>query len=283
MSAYPSSNVETARKAVAARLRELRLDAGLKGHELASRCGWHKSKTSRLESAATPPSDSDIRTWCEVCGVADQAADIIAASRTADSMYVAWQRLQRTGLRRLQESRVPLYERTRHFRGYASHVVPGLLQTPAYASALLSAVGRFHGAPDDTAEAVAARMNRSRVLHRGDRRFVLVVEESVLRYQIGDVRTMGGQLGHLLSVMSLASVSLGVIPLSARERGIWTLEAFNVFDEQRVHVELLSAQITVTAPSEVALYMRAFAELREMAVYGAEARGLITSAADSLT
>ncbi|AXI78166.1 helix-turn-helix domain-containing protein [Peterkaempfera bronchialis] len=282
MPSFPSPSVETARKAVAARLREVRLDAGLKGLELAVRCGWHKSKVSRVENARTPPSDADIHAWCTACGAEGLVADIIAASRTADSMYLEWKRLQRTGLRRLQESRVPLYERTKLHRGYASHVVPGLLQTPAYASALLSVIGRFHRTPDDTAEAVAARVARSDVLHRAGHRFVLLVEESVLRYQIGDAEAMAGQLRHLLSVMSLPAVSLGLVPFAARERRMWPLEAFNIFDDQRVHVELLTAQVTVTAPSEVAMYVRAFGELRELAVYGAAARALVAAALDAL-
>ncbi|PSJ25589.1 transcriptional regulator [Streptosporangium nondiastaticum] len=282
MPKYQSSSVEAARKAVAAKLREVRLDAGLTGHELAVRCGWNKSKSSRVENARTPPSDADIRAWCAACDADDQAADIIAASRTADSMYLEWKRLQRTGLRRLQESRIPLYERTKLHRGYASHVVPGLFQTPAYASALLSVIRRFHGTPDDTAEAVDARMARARVLQEAGHRFTLLIEESVLRYQVGDAETMAGQLGHLLSVMSLPAVSVGIIPFTAQSRGMWTLEGFNIFDDERVHVELLTAQVTVTAPGEVAMYVKAFSELRDLAVYGAPARAVVTAALDSL-
>ncbi|WP_328300049.1 helix-turn-helix transcriptional regulator [Streptomyces sp. NBC_00435] len=282
MPSYQSSSVENARKAVAARLREVRLDAGLKGHELAARCGWHKSKVSRIENAITPPSDADIRDWCAGCGADDQAPDIVATSRTADSMYLEWKRLQRTGLRRLQESRVPLYERTKLHRGYASHLVPGLFQTPAYAAALLSSISRFHGTPNDTAEAVDARMSRARVLHEGTHRFALLVEEAVLRYQVGDPETMAGQLGHLLSVMSLPAVSLGIIPFAARERGMWTLETFDIFDDQRVHVELLTAQVTLTAPGEVGMYVKAWGDLQKMTAYGAEARTLVTAAIDAL-
>jgi hypothetical protein len=36
------------------------------------------------------------------------------------------------------------------------------------------------------------------------------------------------------------------------------LETFTVFDDSRVHAELLSAQVTVTAASEITLYARAF-------------------------
>ena len=146
MTTSPSSSVAAARKALGARLREIRRDAGLTGREVAARAGWHASKTSRLENGVTAPADADIRQWCHICDAADQAADLIAATRSADSMYVEWKRLERTGLRRLQESYVPLFERTRTFRLSNSSVMPGLLQTPAYVTALLSEIIEFRGA-----------------------------------------------------------------------------------------------------------------------------------------
>lgn len=277
MSTSPSSSVREARKSIAARLREIRLDAGITGRELAARCGWSESKSSRIENTRTIPSDTDIRAWCAACRAHDQAPDIIAASRTADSMYVEWRRRQRTGLRSLQESYVPLYERTRLLRVYCSHVVPGLLQTPGYAAALLSSITDFRRIPNDVEAAVEARMNRSQVIHRNHHRFVILIEEAVLRYRIGDADVMAGQLRHLLDVASIPSLALGVIPFTAR-RDIWTLEAFSIFDESQAAVELLSAEVTLTAPNDLALYTRAFAGLQRMAVFGTQVRALITEA-----
>lgn len=281
MAISPSSSAQQARQDLAARLREVRLDAGLTGRALAAAAGWHEAKTSRIESARQAPSDADIAIWCRVCDADGQSADLIAASRAADSMYIEWRRLHRTGIRRAQESRVPLYERTALFRIYCSGVVPGLLQTPGYAHALLAGITAFRGIPDDVDAAVDARMSRNRIL-RGSHRFVILIEESVLRYQIGDSEVMAGQFGHLLSVMALPAVTLGVVPFAAAARPMWTVEGFTVFDDARIHVELLSAQVTVTAPGEVALYLRAFSELAEIAVYGAPARALITAAIDAL-
>ncbi|MFJ3144795.1 helix-turn-helix domain-containing protein [Streptomyces halstedii] len=281
MSRHPSSSVQSAREALATRLREIRLDSGLTGRAVAARAGWHASKSSRIENAVTPPSDADIRAWCSACGADGQAEDLIAASRSTESMYVEWKRLQRTGLRRLQESYEPLFERTRTLRVYCSNVVPGLLQTPAYATALLTEIAGFRRSPNDVAEAVTARMGRARFLREGDHRFAFLVEESVLRYRMGDAATMAGQLGHLLAVMSLPSVSLGVVPLDAR-RGMWPLEAFSVYDTDRAQVELLTAAVTVTSPSEVDQYLQAFARVGRLAVHGADARSLITAAIDAL-
>ncbi|WKK21541.1 helix-turn-helix transcriptional regulator [Streptomyces olivoreticuli] len=281
MTASPSSSVQEARKSIAERLREIRLDAGLTGRELALRCGWHPAKSSRIENVKTLPSDADLRAWCLACGVKDQAADLIAASRTASSMYMEWRRLQRTGLRRLQESYVPLYERTKLFRVYCSHVVPGLLQTPAYATALLSAITDFRRIPNDVEDAVSARVARSHVIREGDHRFAVLLEEGVLRHRIGDAETMAGQLGHLLAIMSLPRVSLGIIPFTA-ERRMWVIEPFTIFDDAQAGVELLSADVKLTAPNDTHLYTRAFSELQRLAVYGARARLLIAAAINAL-
>lgn len=277
----PSSSVQAAREALAAQLRDLRKDSGLTARELAARAGWYPSKASRLENAVTPPSDDDLRTWCRICGAENQADDLIAACRSADTMYMEWRRLQRTGLRRLQESYVPLFERTRLFRVYCANVVPGLLQTHAYATALLGAISEFHGTVNDVAEAADARLARSHVAREGNHRLALIVEESVLRHRVGDAETMAGQLGYLLSVMAFPSVSLGVIPFSAQRR-MWMLETFSVYDDERVLVELLTAQVSVTSPTEVRQYLHAFSEFANLAVYGAEARALITNAIASL-
>ncbi|MGP3980168.1 helix-turn-helix domain-containing protein [Streptomyces sp. KR80] len=282
MPASPSSSAQAAREAVGRRLKELRQDAGLTGVELADRCGWHYAKTSRIENARTAPSVVDIRAWCEACDAGDEAADLVAASRNAESMYTEWRRKMRTGLRQLQESYVELFQQTRLFRIYSARIIPGLVQTEGYAAALLHTIATFHGAPDDSGAAAAARMQRSRVIHEPGRRFVLLVEEAALHYRMGDSEAMAAQLGHLLTVGALPAVSLGVIPADLPERPIRPLEAFHVYDDTMVAVELLTARVTVTQPSEVAEYLKAFEQLRALAVYGADARALIVKAIDAL-
>ncbi|WP_327073236.1 DUF5753 domain-containing protein [Kitasatospora purpeofusca] len=282
MPTSPSSSAQAARMALAARLDELMRDAGLKGGELSTRCGWHAAKTSRILNAKAAPTDTDIRAWCRACGADAQADDLIASNRAADSLYVEWRRLTRTGLRHAQQARVPLYTRTRHFRAYSSRVVPGALQTREYATALLRTVADVRRTPDDVADAVEARLARSGVVFESGRRFVAVIEESVLRYRLGNEAVMAGQLGHLLRIMSMPSVSLGIIPFTAGPRTMWPVETFNLFDDRQAGVELLSAQVTVTAPGDLALYNQAFARFAGLAVHGAAARTLITAAIDAL-
>ncbi|MDX2543754.1 helix-turn-helix domain-containing protein [Streptomyces sp. WI04-05B] len=282
MSLSPSSSAQAARENVARQLRDLRKNAGLTVTELASQCNWHHAKTSRIENARTPPSPTDIRLWCRAAGVADQAPDLIAASQHAESLYREWRQRVRTGLRQLQDSYVDLYRSTSLLRVYSPVLIPGLLQTEGYARALLSANARLLAVPDDADAAAAARLQRSQIIHEAGHRFVMVVEEATLYYQLGDADAMAAQLGYLLTAGALPAVSFGIIPTSTRERALWPQETFDVHDDTLVSVELLSAEVNITQPSEIALYIKAFEQLRGLAVYGAEARGLILKAIEAL-
>ncbi|WP_327429900.1 helix-turn-helix domain-containing protein [Streptomyces sp. NBC_01236] len=282
MTISPSSSAQAARENVARQLRDLRRNAGLTVTELASRCGWHHAKTSRIENARTPPSPTDIRLWCRAASATEQASDLIAASQHAESLYREWRQRVRTGLAKLQDSYVALYRSTNLLRVYSPVLVPGLLQTEGYAEALLSMNARFLDVPDDAAEAAAARVQRSQVIHEAGHRFVMVVEEAVLYYRLGDSDAMAAQLGYLLTAGALPQVSFGIIPAATRERVLWPQETFDVHDDTLVSVELMSAEVNVTQPSEIALYLKAFEQLRSMAVYGADARALIVKAIEAL-
>ncbi|GAB2625275.1 helix-turn-helix transcriptional regulator [Streptomyces capparidis] len=283
MSVSPSSSAQAAREVVARRLRGLRKEAGLTVVQLADRCGWHHAKTSRIENARTAPSATDIRLWCRACGAEEQAQDIIVQSLNAESMYTEWRHQVRNGLKQLQEDLVRFFRQTQLFRVYSSTLVPGLLQTEGYAAAVLKIAAEFRELPvDDSAAAARARVQRSKVIHEPGHRFVLLIEESVLYHQVGDADAMAAQLGYLLTAGALPAVSLGVIPMTTSERRHWPRETFHLYDDTLVSVELISARVKITQPAEVALYLRAFEELRSMAVYGAQARKLIVKAIDAL-
>lgn len=277
----PSSSVQRARQALSDRLRELRIDAGLTAKGLAAAAGWERTKVSKIEHAARAPNADDVRTWCRVCGAEDQTADLIASLRAVEGAYIEWKRLQRTGLRRLQESYTEVYARTKLMQAYCSQVIPGPLQTPDYARALLSTISTHHGTPDDVDEAVDERMARQNTLREPGHRFVFLVEEAALYYRVGDAEVMADQLRHLLDAMSLPAVAVLVVPFTAPRRQ-WTLENFTIFDRQRVQLELLSAQVNITAPGEVKMYASALDTFASMAVVGAKARSLISQAIHAL-
>src|SRR5260370_16956750 len=156
-----------------------------------------------MESAKQALTDADIEVWCRVCGAQREAPDLSAASRAADSRYVEWRRLTRTGLRHAQDARRPLYERTRLFKVYCSTVVPGFLQTPAYASALLLANSGFHATPDDVEDAVRARMSRNRIVQSPGHPFPILIQHPPFPHRLAAPHPMPAHLVPLLAATPL--------------------------------------------------------------------------------
>ncbi|MFJ9709594.1 helix-turn-helix domain-containing protein [Streptomyces sp. NPDC101234] len=277
----PSSSVQEARKALGQRLAEIRKAAGLTKRALAQSLSWHESKASRFESGTRAPSERDLRAWCSACGAEGETEDLISTARGIEGMYVEWRKMERHGLKWAQESVVPLWERTERFRIYSPWLIPGPVQTASYITALLTSIRNRRGLIDDVPAAVKVRVEKQQVVY-GNHTFAILLEESVLRYRIGGTEVMAGQLGYLLSVMALPSVSIGIIPQGADRSGLWPVEGFFLYDDELVNIELVSAHLTVVQKNELAMYAKTFSELAELAVYGPAARELITSAIESL-
>jgi transcriptional regulator with XRE-family HTH domain len=269
--------LEQAREALGGRLREIRHDAGLSGRELAAQAGWHFTKVSKLENGRQHPSDTDIRDWCRHCHAPEEASGLIATAHSVESMYIEWRRQMKFGLKRPQQARTPGYERTRLFRIYEPGLIPGLFQTAEYATALMTGVIEFHDIPDDLDQAVAARLERQRLLYSGDRRFHVVLEQQALRSRVGTPETMAGQLDRLLALMGIGRVTLGIIPATAG-RHTTPAAGFWIFDDETVQLETVSAELTITQHREVALYAGKFDLLAKSAVTGPAARNLIIAA-----
>jgi transcriptional regulator with XRE-family HTH domain len=194
-----SSSAQQARQALADQLREIRLAAGLTGRALASKAGWHGvSKVSKIENGVRPASTDDVRTWCRVCGTPPaRIEELLAEQRAVAGMWISYQRLNRAGLLKAQESVRPGYERSALVRAYQPKIVPGLLQTAEYTAALLQDAHDRQGVQrNDVTEAVAERIRRQRVLTRAGHRFMFVIEEQVLRYRFCESEILRGQLLH---------------------------------------------------------------------------------------
>jgi transcriptional regulator with XRE-family HTH domain len=96
-------------------------------------------------------------------------------------------------------------------------VVPGLLQTRGYATAVARA-SHVPGADDEVAQWVGARLARQQVLDRDPDplRLRAVLDESVLRRVTGTPDVMAEQLGHLVEVSRRPNVSIRVLPFDGR-------------------------------------------------------------------
>lgn len=98
-------------------------------------------------------------------------------------------------------------------RTFELAVVPGLLQTEAYARHLLTAVGLVANIEVE----LGARMTRQEVVTRAETpaRFIAVIDESVLHRQVGSRKVMAEQIRALIEACDRPNVSVHVVPASA--------------------------------------------------------------------
>jgi transcriptional regulator with XRE-family HTH domain len=95
---------------------------------------------------------------------------------------------------------------------YEPYLIPGLLQTEDYAHACVSAT-RPLLTDDDISRAVVLRMTRQEILNQDDPpRLWAIIDESVLRREVGGVKVMKAQCAHLLSMTRCPNVAIQIIP-----------------------------------------------------------------------
>ncbi|SDL14687.1 Helix-turn-helix domain-containing protein [Nocardioides sp. YR527] len=269
---------ESAKRAFGSRLKRLRLDAGITGVEMAARCGWNKSKVSKIEHGTQAPSDENIRAWAAVCGAERLVPELIAVSREIDQMWHDYKQVHKRGMQNLQLDLMDRYARTKLFRIYEGLNIPGWLQTLDYTRELFTLHAHIHGLPlENVEEAARNRMLRKKFLGTGRPAFVFVMEEYALYSNTGGRDVMGGQLDYLLEVEQMPYVSVGIIPLGQR-RSLFPGEAFYLYDETLLRQEYWSASLQTSRPETISHFVRVFDALRDQAVFGAEARGIIDQA-----
>ncbi|MBF6297828.1 helix-turn-helix transcriptional regulator [Nocardia amamiensis] len=274
-----TTTAKEAREAFGERLRNLRKDAGLTGRQLAELAGWHSSKVSKIEYGKQTATEEDLRTWCIHTSAADQIPDLIANLRNVETAYLEQKRMR---LPHRQKQSIATEAKANLMRWYEPVVVPGLLQTPPYAEAILRMVLDFYeDPPGDLDPGLAARLERQQVLYRGNHRFYFIIAEQVLHTPVGTADVMLEQLDRLLTAMSLPRVVLGILPTEAAYRTP-VMNNFIMFDSRMVQVETISAELTITQPSEIVVYERAFHRLKDQAIHGQDARAMIAAAMDEL-
>ncbi|MEU9915065.1 helix-turn-helix transcriptional regulator [Streptomyces sp. NPDC051001] len=161
---------------------------------------------------------------------------------------------------------------------YDNAVLPGLLQTRAYAEAVLRE--RVPAYDEDEIETkVAGRVERQEVLHRkSPATLSFVVWEPALHLMIGGSEVRREQLGHLHEVAELPCVSLQFLPLSspchAGLNGPFTL--LETPDHQHLaYTESQRGSQWVSDADEVSRLARKYAMLRTQALTPHDSLGLL--------
>ncbi len=147
-------------------------------------------------------------------------------------------------------------------RTYEPHYVTGLLQTHAYARAVLA--GGFPNEGDeDLARRVDLRLRRSALLERADSPTLWVVmEEAVLHRVVGGPEVMREQIDRLLEFSELPHVSVDVVPFTAGAHvGACAPFTYFRFEEPElpdiVYSEILSGAMYLDQRSDVVAHLEA--------------------------
>lgn len=276
------STISDATHTLGPHLRTLRKDAGMTGKQLAAVLSWSPSKISKIENAQQTPTEADICDWAMATHAEQKIDDLLAFLRTVTVQHAEWQTLLRPGLTAHQRELGDLDTRTRTFRIFESAVIPGILQTPDYARARFAEAVALLAVPSDVDGAVQIRLRRQEILYNPDKQVHIVLTEAALRNLVCPVEVMQAQLDRLVVLTTLSNVSFGIVPSEAY-LPVAPLHGFGLFDQDRVIVETVCAELTLAQPAEVELYSHVFDQLAATAIYGPSARSLLIHAIEELT
>lgn len=272
----------TARRELGDELRRLRGDR--RGADVASALGWSESKLSRIETARTGISDTDLeRLLAEYdapAPVGDRLRDLVRRGRAR-----AWWTQYRSALPDPYDEYVALEAEAVAMSEWEAQVVPGLLQTGEYARAVIEA-GADIADPATAKRRLDLRMERQAVLTREQPpRLSVVLDESVLHREVGGPGVLRRQLRHLAATAHRPGVELRVLPFRAGAHAGLT-ESFVIFDftgDSRtpvVHSEGLTGGLFRMTGDDVRIYRDAFADLRRRALSVERSRDLVARTSD---
>jgi transcriptional regulator with XRE-family HTH domain len=276
-----STDYQQARLSLGVRLRELRVEGGLTGRQLADHLGWPQSKVSKLENGKQTPTSADLAAWAEVTGHSDATAELTGRLRGLETQYRSWRRQLAGGYRAVQEAHWAQARKTRSRRSFDPTLIPGLLQTADYARDVLTRYAAIHSAPRDIEAAVRARMGRQDILSDQTRAFHFLLWEGALRARPCSPAALSAQLDRLATRLGPGNVRVGILPFEA-EMNVPAGVGFSIHDGDLVITETWHAEMWLDDPEDVALHMRAWEALDRNAVYGTDAHRLVTRAKRSL-
>jgi len=195
-------------------LRRVREKAGLTATELAHLLGWPLTTISRIENGRRTTSTTDVIQYVVMCGVRmPEIKPYVEFARLAErkqGYYLSDGRIDGS-----LQSLIFHESLAEHSIMYEPLAIHGLLQTPGYARAHITAVNPDIS-EDRVEAAVRTRMERRQVLYLPKpARFTFYIHERALRLRVGTDRIMQEQLLHLVFTAALDNVTVRIVPSDA--------------------------------------------------------------------
>ncbi|NML54853.1 helix-turn-helix domain-containing protein [Streptomyces sp. R302] len=264
-----SVNPTVRRRRLGQELRKLREGKGMTAEQVAERLLVSQSKISRLENGRRSISQRDVRDLCGVYEVEDEAMVNSLMQMAKDSRQQGWWH----AFGDIPYSvYIGLETDAQSLRVYEPQIIPGLLQTRAYATAVISGA-----LPESTAADIEKRTNvRTRRQERirdeeGPLRLWAVIDEAALRRIVGSRQVMAEQLEHLVEQSYLPHVTVQVLPFDTGAHpgisGQYSILEFpDASDSSVVYIEGVTSDLYLEKGPDVAKYSYMYEHLRAQAL-----------------
>ncbi|MCX5369462.1 helix-turn-helix domain-containing protein [Streptomyces sp. NBC_00015] len=276
------TNPTVRRRRLGAELRRLRVLSGLKSTEVAERLMVSQPKISHLENGNRAISPRDVRDLCVIYEVTDQQVIDSLMEMARESGQRGWWHsygeLSGSVYIGLETDAASLHT-------HAPMMVPDLLQTPAYAQAVIGET-----LPRLTAEQAATQLKvRLRRQHRiydlaCPLRLWVIIDESALRRVVGSPDVMREQLEHLKALSAEPHITVQVLPYTAGAHpglsGQFSVLRFADSPEAGVvYLERFASDLYLEKPSDVRHYKVMYDHLQAQALTPDSSRDFITDIA----
>ncbi|MFE2076776.1 helix-turn-helix domain-containing protein [Streptomyces misionensis] len=262
------------RRKLGAELRTLRTGAGLTSGEAARLVGWHQSKVSRIETGSSGVKPADLRLLLDAYAVRDaQLRELLLmlAGSENDGDRDRWWHAYRGVLPPTYRDFISLESQASAMRTLETTVVPGLLQTADYARAVTRAAVK--DLDEERLDAlVEVRLARQDVLRSNPPlELCAVLDEAVLRREVGGPEVMARQLERLMEAALLPQVRLQVLPFGAGAHvgltGPFVIFSFpSTSDLDVVVLDQLTSSLYLERKEDLRTYSEAFQTLQEHAL-----------------
>ena len=278
----PETTAMLGARALAAAMTDARKDAGMGQRKLARILGHSHSLLSDWENAKKTPSIEEVAAYLQGLGVVGKAKEQIL-DLARDAGEENWLTVGAPGASKALAGVLECERTATNIFDWSPMVIPGLLQTSAYARAILGAGDRPRTHVD---AAVTYRLGRRDIITRvGPAPLEAIVGESALRQVIGGSKVMADQLRYLGASAELETVTLRVVP----EHGDWhpgLIGPFVLYEFERaprtVLLEHHRSSVFLTDAEDIAEYQVAAEILRERAISPDQASELIANIAATL-
>jgi transcriptional regulator with XRE-family HTH domain len=274
-------------------LRELRNRERLTVKAAAEKLEWSEAKMWRIETGQTSLRSLDVEAMCKIY---DAPADLTEAlmGLAKETKARGWWHAYGDVIPEGFDVYIGLEEAASQLAWYESELVPGLLQTEAYARTLIEADNPGVDA-EEISRRVHVRIARQPLVHRATSPLQLSValNEGILRRPVGGPRVMSEQLTRLAEVSERPNVSLRVVPFSTGLHGGMLSGPFVILrfplngdgresEPATVYVDGFTGALYLDKPNEVDRYARAFDSIWATALNESKSRTLIRQAAKEL-